>query len=319
MIRDYIPDYAGDITSNRVAKYAIQGLINDSDALSHQLTRGKNDDLTAYTSSKHTPALSAPSIIKFVDWYSLPNDHPLYPSRDGSGIAPEDWRLISKYAEIRGRAAHIRQTADSSDEASNRIHAETAKLKRIDKFERMYRAVRDWSGTVDMMPLDGLKSLGDNPTDNLIDRCKSESLHISENWHHAAQHHSIRPIVSEARVIVEIDGILYCACPDQIAHVTDSPRLPAAMYTIDGKATERIRAKHIAQAEAQRRAVESRVADGEAVHAILIRLGVEYDDWDIHTSLDDDWMGEEAWQIFQQKAEVLYEDGRVQAELGLID
>lgn len=319
MLKHYLPHYLDNIKREQAARYAIEGIIHDSDAQSHKLTKARKDEITAYTCEKHPPALSAPSIIKFVDWYALPENHPLYPSRDGSGFAPEDWRLIGKYADIRGTAAHIRQAAESPEESSRRIHEETAELKRIDKFEQMYTAVRDWSGTVEMMPLDALRSLGDDPTEHLIDRCKDESLHISENWHQAAQHHSVHPILSEARLIVKIDGVLYCACPDQIAYVTDSPRLPPAMYSIDGKAVERIQPEHIAQAEAQRRAVETRVADDEPVHAILIRLGVGRDDWDIHSSTSDDWMGDEAWQIFKQKAEVLYDDGRVQADMGLID
>lgn len=316
MLTDYIPDGYGGQLGDHLARAHLRGRLDDINSEPRSL---RHNNLTAYISEFNHPALSARCIVDSIDWHSLPETHQLKPKRDGTGWTPHEWDLISTYARIRGSAAHALQSAPADKEASQTLQEEITKLEHVDNPDEMYRVVSEWSGSRDMMPPDGLQTINQTPTQELINTCKDETRCIEDNWHRAARHHNIHPLLNEARIIVKIDDVLYCSSPDQISHINDSPQLPPAMYNIDAKSTEKIHPKHIIQAETQRRAVASRVSEDEPVHAILIRLGLEKEDWDIHTSLDDDWPAEKAWDMFRRRAETLYNDGLVQAELSQLE
>ncbi len=314
VLSEYLPEYIDSASSNRHAKYALAGILNDD---AHP--RSLRTDHSAYIPANDTdPALASRSIIHSIDWHSVPEDHLLAPERNGDGWTPREWDHISTYARIRGAAAHELYAAPDAESGAQALRDELTAIKTIDSPAEMHGAVYSWTDS-HMTPPDDLQHLTDTPREVLYRTCKDDARGIADNWSSAAREHSLHTLVNEATIVETIDGTRYCTRPDQIVYTTDSPSLPDGVYPLDAKAVSRIQPAHYLQAEAQRRAINARVADDADVHAILLRLGVERGDWEIHSSIDDDWPGEKAWEMFTRKAETLYDDGLVDVALGQVE
>lgn len=313
VLEEYLPDYLNGCPNERYAKWCLRGVLNDN-------ARPRSLDgmpYTAYLTNSHAtkPALAARSIIHSIDWESLPADHPLAPNRTGDGLAPDEWRLISEFARIRGKAAHTLQTTDASwGEVSN---DEIGRLEDVEDAEQMYHLVYGWKGSPSpLTPPEELEHVSDTPTEALIEAGKTGAYTAARNWEQAESELGLSTLLNEPSLVVDFDHTRYCSRPDRISIADDSATLTAGLYNVEAKTTVRIQPEHVLQAEAQRRAINARTADGEQAHAVLLRLGSEMGDWEIHTSRDDDWLGDEAWDMFRQQAKNLYSDGRVKAALG---
>lgn len=319
MLDDYIPAYVSDHVGTfgaHTAKYALEGIIHDSSAEPRKLPHHNN--LSAYSSDKHDPALSARSIVDSIDWHNLPDNHILSPELTGDGFSPTDWDIIRKYARTRGTGAHILRSTDDTSEATLKFNKEMETLLNdIDDVEYMHQIVHRWQGsTEELMSPDILDAMGDTPSNALQNACKEESRFAADNWKHAELELRFRLVLDEAQIVNTVDGTRYAAKPDRISYLNEpTNNLPSGLYNIDGKVTERIKPKHVVQAEAQRRIIDSITNSDATVHAAVLRLGTELGSWDIHSSHDDDWPAEQAWEMFQSRAETLYNDGLVQAAL----
>ncbi|WP_435180419.1 hypothetical protein [Halorussus sp. AFM4] len=324
---DYFPDYISQPCKYVRASVAIQGIIDDEGVFPRDLP---GTEYTAYlTDEDDPPTLGARSIANSIKFYDLPSDHSFHPNnlhrrlandelKEDDKLNGRDSNLIKEYSRIRGAAAHSLYTASVPESDNEDFLNDLNDIYDVNNPLEMYESVYEWPGSNPLMTRpDLLQVIDDSPTEALYQSCKDGAWMASDNWDAARREHKWRVLVTEGHIIVEIDGIRYCARPDQIVYIDGSPTLPPGLYTIDAKAVTRLKPDHILQAEAQRRAISSRVADNADVHAIILKLsGAERGEWKIFSSLnDDDWLPDQAWDMFYRRAKTMYEDAYIRTKL----
>ena len=321
MLSEYLPDHLPDIESKYVAEYSLIGTIDDT-------AHPRSVPQTPHTAYIHDndddePAIATRSITDSIDWDAVPNDHDLYQyCGDNDDEDNEEWDrdLVTDYSRIRGAAAHAAYTVPDTDNITDRLRDELADIHDIDDPEAMYEAVYNWPGSKPQIPPPEVAPLvRETITEELHRQIEEGARLIADNWLRAESNTGWHTLINEATIVAEVDGTWYCARPDQIIYPTDESDLRPHLYNLDAKAVVSLHPEHVVQAEAQRRAIDSRVADDADVHAIILQLGVDRGDWSIHSSLDDDWPGDKAWDMFNRRAKSLYNDDLVDAALSLLD
>lgn len=305
MLVDYLPNHlANDDFWHKpiLAKRGIRATLNDEMYPSQVPETQKN----AYAPTDgREPALSTRTIIDSINWNHVPDGklkRRHQSSSNDSDLNAEEVDLVCEYARIRGKAAHSYRSHRHPDpkEPIEVLHNELDQLSDVDDPDAMYRAVYNWNDTVTRM--NHPDNVNDT-TEALRSTAESDSIEIESVWRAAVEDLGLETITHEPPIVANVEETRYGTRPDEVSYTLDDSPLYPGVYNVEAKTTTNIRAKHIIQAEVQRRAVDARL--GDDVHGIILHLNT--DGYNTLSSHDDDWPCSEAWRLFQTNADDEYD------------